>query len=127
MTFETQPRSAEADRALALAALSGLLLLSVAMTAAAMAGLQPHPPADKLPFVSTDAALAAMSLVLLGQRRHRAGGGLALLTALAYVPSVGLHKFWTEAHALLLTPVLVVGSAAVLILAFSGWRLLRRG
>lgn len=125
MMSETHP--ADADRATALAALSGLLLLSVAMTAAAMAGLPPHPPADKLPFVSTDAALALMGGVLLLQRRHRAGGALALFTALAYVPSVGLHKFWTEAHALLLTPVLVVGSAAVMALAWSGWRLLRRG
>jgi hypothetical protein len=115
------------ERAGALAALSGLLLLSAAMTAAAMAGLPPHPPSDKLPFVSTNAALAVMSLVLLGLGRARAGGALALLTALAYVPSVGLHKFWTEPHAMLLTPVLVVGSGAVLALAWCGVLLLRRG
>lgn len=115
-----------AERAGAIAALSGLLLLSLAMTAAAMAGLPPHPPADKLPFVSADAALAAMALVLLGLGRARVGGALALLTALAYVPSVGLHKFWTEPHALLLTPVLLVGSGAVLALAWCGLRLLRR-
>jgi len=110
-------------RAGALAAAAALLLLSVAMTAAAMAGLAPHPPAARLPFVSADAALAVMTLVLLAQRRAQGAGWAALLTALAYVPSVGPQKFVTEAEAVLLAPVIVVGTGALVMLAVCGWRL----
>lgn len=110
-------------RAGALAAAAALLLLSIAMTAAAMAGLAPHPPAARLPFVSANAALALLALTLLWQRRSQGAGWAALLTALSYIPSVGPQKFITEAEAVLLAPVIVVGTGCVVMLAVCGWRL----
>ena len=115
----------QSTRQAAQAALIALLAFSATMFAAALAGLQPSPPPDKLPFVATNLSLGLAACWLLAQR-HRAAGGMALLSAIAWLPSVGPHKFFTEVHAPQLAPVIVVGSACVLVLALAGVRLLRR-
>ena len=76
-------------------------------------------------FNGRPAEVDAKAYAMVAQR-HRAAGGMALLSAIAWLPSVGPHKFFTEVHAPLLAPVIVVGSACVLVLALAGVRLLRR-
>lgn len=118
----TEAAPAHATAQLAQAVVIALLTFSATMFAAALAGTQPHPPAEKLPFVATNLALGLAALRLLGQR-HRWAGVAALLAGLAWIPSVGVHKFLTEPHAALLTPVLLVGTAGVAVLLACGARL----
>jgi hypothetical protein len=121
------PQTLREDPArLAIAALSALLLLDGAMFAAMLAGVAPHPPGDRGPFIAATAALALGSLVLLTTPSHRASAPwLTLLTALAFVPGVGPQKFWTEPAARDLAPVIVIGSLCVLTLAVAAVRMLR--
>lgn len=120
------PRTGSADPVqLLAAALAGLLTLSIVMGAASLAATVPSPPHDKLPFVGTNLALSVVALVLTrGCRRVAAWAGA--LAALSYVPSVGLHKFATEAHAASLAPVIVVGSSLVVLAMCSALAVLRR-
>lgn len=106
------------------AALAALLALSLFMAVAALAGIVPSPPHDKLPFVAANIALAVAALVVV-RGRHRAAPWMSLLAGLSYLPSVGPHKLLTEVHAAALTPVIAVGSACVLVIAWSAWRLWR--
>ena len=116
------PSDLDATRQGAQAALLALLSFGAVMLATALTGLQPSPPADKLPIVATSLALGVAAFWLLAVR-HAAAGTVSLLAALAWVPTVGVHKFLLEPHALLLTPVLLVGSACVVVLVAAGLRL----
>jgi membrane protein DedA with SNARE-associated domain len=107
-----------------MAALAALLALSLFMAVAAFTGIVPSPPHDKLPFVAANIALAVAALVVV-RGRHRAAPWMSLLAGLSYLPSVGPHKLLTEVHAAALTPVIAVGSACVLVIAWSAWRLWR--
>ena len=107
-----------------MAALAALLALSLFMAVAAFTGIVPSPPHDKLPFVAANIALAVAALVVV-RGRHRAAPWVSLLAGLSYLPSVGPHKLLTEVHAAALTPVIAVGSACVLVIAWSAWRLWR--
>jgi hypothetical protein len=89
-----------------------------------LAGIVPSPPHDKLPFVAANIALAVAALVVV-HGRHRAAPWMALVTGLSYLPSVGPHKLLTEVHAAALAPVIGVGTACVLVIACSAWRLWR--
>ena len=109
-------------RQAAQAALLTLLTFGMVMLASALAGLQPSPPPDKLPIVATSLALGAAAWWLLAVR-HGAAGSVTLIAALACVPTVGVHKFLLEPHALALAPVLLVGSACVVVLLVAAARL----
>ena len=94
---------------LAAAAIAGLLLLAVVMFAAMLAGVEPHPPGSRGPYLGAVGALALVSLWLL-LARERCGLWVGLATAVAFIPSVGPHKFLTEPAAQALAPLIVVGS-----------------
>lgn len=94
---------------LAAASLAGLFLLALVMFVAMLAGVEPHPPGSRGPYLGAVGALAMGSVWLL-LARERAGLWLGLLTALAFIPSVGPHKFWTEPAAQALAPLIVVGT-----------------
>lgn len=106
---------------LAIAALAGLTLLAVVMFVAMLAGAQPHPPATRGPYLGAVAALGVASVCLL-LAREPAGRWLGVLTALAYLPATGPHKFWTEPAAQALAPLILTGS---LLVALALWSLLR--
>lgn len=109
----------------AIAALAGLLLLDLAMFASMLAGVAPHPAGDRGPFIAATAALALADLLLVAGHRRTAGGWVALVTALACLPGVGPHKFWTEPAARDLAPVIIVGTTGLLVLAWSGLAMVR--
>ena len=109
-------------RQAAQAALLTLLLFGAVMMATALAGLQPSPPPDKLPIVATSLAVGGAAFWLLAVK-HRAAGNVTLLAALAWLPTVGVHKFLLEPHAVLLTPVLLVGTACLVVLVLTGLHL----
>lgn len=115
---------AAAPRGAACAALAALLVLDLGMFASMLAGVAPHPPGARGPFIAATAALAAATLwqVLAAAR---AAVPLLVLTALAFVPGVGPHKFFTEPAARDLAPVIVVGTGAVLVLLSMALRLRR--
>jgi hypothetical protein len=94
---------------LAAASIAGLLLLALTMFVAMVAGVEPHPPGSRGPYLGAIAALALVSLWLL-LARERSGLWVGLATALAFVPAVGPHKFFTEAAAQALAPLIVVGT-----------------
>jgi hypothetical protein len=110
------PRNAAA------AALLALLVLDLAMFASMLAGVQPHPPGARGPFIAATAALAGATLWQLAAAQ-RAAVPLLVLSALAFVPAVGPQKFLTEPAALDLAPVIVVGTGAVVALLVAAWRL----
>lgn len=103
------------------ACIGGLLLLATAMFAAMLAGVPPHPPGERGPYLGAVGALSVASLWLLAARQS-AGRWAALATLIAFVPSVGPHKLWTEAAAQALAPLIVVGTGLIVIGAASLWR-----
>lgn len=115
---------AGALRAAAIAALAALLVLDLGMFASMLAGIQPHPPGARGPYIAATAALATAALWHAVAAR---GGSVALLalTALAFIPGVGPHKFITEAAAPDLAPVIIVGTGAVVTLLVVARRLHR--
>lgn len=113
--------SPQAWRALALSCLAGLALLFAGMFTALMAGVAPHPPAVRGPYILACLAVFAAAGVQFGLRAPGARA-LGLVAALLAWPGIGLHKFLVEADPGPLAPVLVVGSAAVLALALASLR-----
>lgn len=97
---------------LAAASLAALSLLALAMFVAMLVGVEPHPPGARGPYLAAVMALSLASVWLL-VARERAGVWVGLVTALAFVPSVGPHKFWTEPAAQALAPLIVIGSACL--------------
>lgn len=97
---------------LAAAALAGLLVLAAVMFIAMLAGVEPHPPGIRGPYLGAVGALAVASLWLL-LAGDPAGPGVGLVTALAFIPGVGPQKFWTEPAAPALAPLIVVGTLCV--------------
>lgn len=114
----------ESLRAAAMAALAALILLDIAMFVAMLAGVAPHPPGARGPYIAATAALAVAALVRLIAVR---GGPVTLLvlTALVFIPVVGPHKFFTESAAPDLAPLIVVGTGALLTLLVVALRLHR--
>jgi len=108
---------------LATASLAGLFLLAVVMFIAMLAGIEPHPPGARGPYLGAVAALSLASIWLL-LARQALGRWLGMLTALAYVPSVGPHKLFTESAAQALAPLIIVGTLAVIATLWSlvKWR-----
>ena len=98
---------------LATASLGALFFLAVVMFVAMLAGVEPHPPGTRGPFLGAVAALALASIWLL-RAGHPYGRWLGLLTACAYIPAVGPHKFFTEPAAQALAPLIIVGTLAVI-------------
>ena len=88
------------------------------MFVAMLVGVDPHPPGVRGPYLGTLMALCAASLVLL-KSGDPAGRWLGLLTAAAFVPSVGPHKFFTEPAAVALAPLILAGTLAVVALGLS--------
>ncbi len=110
-----------AQRSLALSCLAILMMLFVGMYAAMLAGVTPHPPEIRGPFIATALAMcvaATIQFALVSTSARWFG----LVAALLSWPSVGLHKFITEAQPEPLAPVLIVGSAAALLLVWTSLR-----
>lgn len=117
----TPTESAPSARPLALAALAALLVLFICMNTAMLAGVAPHPPAARGPYLAAAMALcaaAALQFALNATGARWFGFAAALLV----LPGVGLHKFITEPNPDQLAPVLVVGSASAVLLAWASWR-----
>lgn len=116
--------TARALRGAAIAALAALMVLDLGMFASMLAGVAPHPPGARGPYIAATAALATAALLRLMTTSDRAVLQLAL-TALAFVPAVGPHKLLTEAAARELAPVIVVGTGALVTLLVVALRLHR--
>lgn len=116
--------AARALRAAATAALATLIVLDLGMFASMLAGVEPHPPGARGPYIAATAALATAALWHVLASRS---GSVPLLsfTALAFVPGVGPHKFFTEAAAPDLAPVIIVGTGALVTLLVVALRLHR--
>ena len=102
----------------ATASLSALFLLAVVMFVAMLAGVEPHPPGARGPYIGAIAALALASVWLL-VARHPMGRWLGLFTACAYLPAVGPHKLFTEPAAQALAPLIAVGTLAIVAIVLS--------
>jgi fatty acid desaturase len=111
-------------RSTAIAALATLIVLNLGMFASMLAGVEPHPPGARGPYIAATAALATATLLQVIAAR---GGAVPLLTltALAFIPGVGPHKFFTESAAHDLAPVIIVGTGALLTLLVVALRLHR--
>lgn len=121
------PELAGSARAAAIASLAALIVLLVAMDVAMLAGIAPHPPGERGPFIAAAAAVCVGALAMFVQGgRGAAWPGAA--AALAVLPAVGPHKLLTEPAAGLLSPVIGVGSVAALVLLVScvRWHRARR-
>ena len=113
--------SPSSTRPLALAALAALLVLFICMNTAMLAGVAPHPPAVRGPYLGAAMALCAAALVQFALNAASARW-FGFAAALLVLPGVGLHKFATEPNADQLAPVLIVGSASALLLVWASWR-----
>lgn len=116
--------TASALRGAAIAALAALIVLDLGMFASMLAGVAPHPPGARGPYIAATAALATAALLRLMTTTDRAVWQLAL-TALAFIPGVGPHKLFTEAAARDLAPVIAVGTGALVTLLVVALRLHR--
>lgn len=116
--------AASALRGAAIAALATLIVLNLGMFASMLAGVEPHPPGARGPYIAAVTALATATLLQVMAAR---GGAVPLLafTALAFIPGVGPHKFFTEAAAPDLAPVIIVGTGALVTLVVVAVRLHR--
>ena len=104
--------------------LLGLLVLNAVMLLALFAQVAPNPPGRFGPYIGTTIALAAMALPLITWQ-NRWGLLPALLAALMSMLSLGPHKLFFEPAAVLLWPVILLGSVLIILVAVSGvgyWR-----
>lgn len=124
MPLPSSHDTASAWRGAAVAALTALIVLDIGMFASMLAGVEPHPPGARGPYIAATAALAAAALSRLMSQGDRPVLPL-VLTALAFIPGVGPHKFITEAAARDLAPVIVVGTGALVTLLVAAARLRR--
>jgi hypothetical protein len=108
-------------RAHALGCLTILMVLFIGMYAAMLAGVAPHPPAIRGPFIATALAMCVAATVQFAMASPSARW-FGLAAALLSWPGVGLHKFMTEAQPEPLAPVLLVGSTAALFLVIASFR-----
>ena len=121
---EAPPTTEAPGRAGALAALVAAAAMLVAMNAAMLAGVAPHPPGERGPYLAAALALCLAGIVLFAAR-SRAAAWIGLLAALALLPAVGPTKLLTEPNAALLSPVIGVGTGAIVALAWCSVRWLR--
>ena len=110
-----------ASRPQALAALAALLVLFICMNTAMLTGVVPHPPAVRGPYLAAAMALCAAAAVQFAMNAASARW-FGFAAALLVLPGVGPHKFVTEPNPDQLAPVLDIGSASALMLAWASWR-----
>ncbi|MEM8902242.1 MAG: hypothetical protein AAGA17_07630 [Actinomycetota bacterium] len=100
-----------------------LVLLHLVQVAAALAGLEPHPPADVVPMIVAMAALgvAAVPALLAGERV-----GQYLVAGFALVSMVGMgpHKLFLD-NGTTIAPVALLGFAMAVTVVVAAHRNLR--
>ena len=108
----------------ALAALAAVTVMLVAMDAAMLAGVAPHPPGERGPYLAAATGLCCAAIVLFAAR-SRAAAWVGIGAALALLPVMGPTKLFTEPNAGLLSPVIAAGTGAIVALLWSSVRWLR--
>ena len=110
---------------LAIGALSGIIILHMVMLLALFARVEPHPPAFVGPLIGATLAFSTFTISLIWSDHSRKL--IALITSmLMALPSVGPHKFLTEPEALVLSPVILSGTAFLILLTIYIVESLRR-
>ena len=103
--------------------IAALILLNLVMIAAGLAGVDPSPDIDVIPFIAATAALgaAALPMVRAGQRL---GYWLAIGLGLLSMVGMGPHKLFLEDGGII-APVAIVGFTAEIALIWAATRHLR--
>jgi hypothetical protein len=121
-TKQQSPRSASSV-ALMTGCLHALILLNLIMIAAGLAGIDPSPEPDVLPFIAATAALgiAATPLVVA---HERLGYQIGILFSLVSMIGIGPHKLFLEDGGII-APVALVGFTAEIVFIWAATRELR--
>ncbi len=104
---------------LAVASLLGLIILHGVQLAALLAQLELSPPMFVGPLLGASLAIQAVALLLL-LCQHRSRLIWIAAVVLSAIPSVGPQKFFTEPEALVLSPLIVLGTLFAAILIYYG-------
>ena len=100
---------------LAVVSLLGLAILHVVQLGALFAQLELSPPVFVGPLIGTAIALQAATIpLILWQHKSRLLGLIAVV--LTAIPSVGPQKFIIEPDALILSPMIILGTLFVTVL-----------
>lgn len=108
----------------AISSLLGLIALNWVLLSSLFAQVPPHPPGMFGPYIGATLSLAVLSLPLV-LWRNRIGYIGSIIVGLMCVMSFGPQKFFLEPAALLLVPVIILGSILSLVLIISSimaWR-----
>lgn len=102
---------------LAVAALSGIIVLHIVMLLALFSQIEPRPPNFVGPLIGATIALSVFTvlLILLQHNGRLIAVAISMLMAL---PAVGPHKFLTESDPLVLAPMILTGTSFLIILIF---------
>jgi energy-converting hydrogenase Eha subunit A len=95
--------------------LIGLIILNWAMIQALFAQVPPNPPGQFGPYISSTLALAVVSLYLV-YHHYKTGYISSIIVGLMCLLSAGPQKFFIEPNAILLTPVIILGTTFSVIL-----------
>ena len=109
----------------AISSLIGLIVLNCVMLGALFAQVPPNPPGRVGPYIGATISLAIASLPLFFWR-NRIGYISSIIVGLMCLMSLGPQKFFIEPTAILLSPVIVLGSVLSFILIISSIYELRR-
>lgn len=118
-----------ASRSMVIGAVAGLAILKVVMLAALFTQTPPYPPLAFAPLFSASLALSAFVVAMIYARSRwfvLPTGLIVLESLLSYGPQKlypGESSFF--AHTTAVYPAILVGSALILVLAVSSWRLSR--
>ena len=100
---------------LAVASLIGLVILHVVQLGALFAQLELSPPMFVGPLLGATIAIQMITIpLILWQHRSRFLGVIAVV--LTAIPSVGPQKFFIEPEALVLSPIIILGTILTTIL-----------
>ncbi len=97
--------------------LIGLIILNWAMIHALFAQVPPNPPGQFGPYISSTLTLAVVALYLV-YHHYKIGYISSIIVGLMCLLSAGPQKFFIEPNAILLTPVIILGTtfSAILII-----------
>jgi len=104
---------------LAVASLLGLVILHMVQLGALLAQLELSPPIFVGPLLGTAIAIQVTTIPLI-LWQHKSRLLWIMIVVLTAIPSVGPHKFIIEPNALILSPMIILGTIFMIILTVYG-------
>jgi len=108
-----------------MSSLIGLIILNWVMIHALFAQVPPNPPGQFGPYIGSTLALAVVSLYLI-YHQYKIGYISSIIVGHMCLLSTGPQKFFIEPNAILLTPVIILGTTFSTILLICSFLTLKK-